>query len=94
MSSHEFSEWIAFFQVQPFGEWREDFRMATLAAVITNVMTRTKDSDPVRQAKDFMPDFEQALDEYQAQDEISEQEMTWRKINLVFGAMAKAKKKT
>lgn len=93
MSSHEFAEWMAFAQIQPFGEWREDFRMATLAAVITNVMTRTKESDPVRQAKDFMPDFEQALDEYEAQAEIPEHEMTWRKIDLVFGAMAKKKKK-
>lgn len=92
MSSHEFSEWMAFLRLQPFGEQRKDLRMATLAAVITNVMTRTKDSDPVAEVKDFMPDFEKALDEHQAQEEIPEHEMIWRKIDLVFGAMAKKSK--
>lgn len=93
MSSHEFAEWLAFRQLQPFGEWRDDWRMATLAAVITNAMTRSKDSDPIREAKDFMPDFEKALDEMESQEEISEQERVMRKIKGVFGGLAAASKK-
>jgi len=93
MSSHEFSEWMAFSQLQPFGEWRDDFRMATLAAVIVNVMTRTKESDKVHTAQDFMPDFEKALDEAKAQEDISDQERTWQKVKTIFGGLAKASKK-
>lgn len=93
MSSHEFAEWMAFMQLQPFGEWRDDFRMATLAAVITNAMTRTKETDPVRQAADFMPDFEKALDEREAQEEIPEHERRWQKIKSVFGGLAAKKKR-
>lgn len=92
MSSHEFAEWMAFYNLQPFGEWRGDFRMATLAAVITNVMTRTKSSDPVHKPQDFMPDFEKALDEFIAEQEVSEGEKVWRKISSIFGGLVKAKK--
>lgn len=83
---------MAFFQLEPAGEWRDDFRMAVLAAVITNVMTRSKDSDPVREPKDFMPDFEKALDEYQAQEEMPEHERVWRKVQRAFGPLVKKKK--
>lgn len=92
MSSREFAEWMAFYQIQPFGEWRDDYRMARLAAVITNVMTRTKESDRLWNESDFLPDFEMALDERAAQEEIPEHEATWRKIDLIFGAMTKAAK--
>ena len=94
MSSREFAEWMAFRQLHPFGEWRSDFRMAALAAVITNVMTRSKDSDPVREPKDFMPDFEKALDEYQAQEDMPEHERVWRKVQRAFGPLVKNKKTT
>ncbi len=93
MSSHEFAEWLAFRRIQPFGEWRDDWRMATLAAVITNAITRSKDTDPIREAKDFMPDFEKALDEMEAQEEISEQERVMHKIKSVFGGLAAASRK-
>ena len=91
MSSHEFAEWMAFFRLQPFGEWRKDTRMATLAAVIVNALTRSKDSDPIHKAEEFMPDFEKALDEYEAQEEISEQEVLAQKVRSVFGSFVKKK---
>lgn len=87
MSSREFAEWMAFYRIQPFGEWRRDLRMAMLAAQITNVMTRTKDSDPVTDPKVFMPDFEAALDEMEVQEVIPEHERVWRKVEAAFGAL-------
>jgi hypothetical protein len=92
MSSREFAEWMAFYQLHPFGEWRSDFRMARLAATFTNVMTRTKASDPVKPEKDFIPDFEQALDEQQAAEETPPESRTWNKVKQLFGGLAKAKK--
>lgn len=91
MSSHEFTEWMAFFRLQPFGEWRRDYRMATLAAVIVNALTRSKESDPIRKAEEFMPDFERALDEYETQEEVSEQEALAQKVRSVFSSFVKKK---
>lgn len=89
MSSQEFAEWMAFFQLQPFGEWRSDFRNANLMALITNVMTRSKDSDPVKPAQDFMPDFVKALDEAEEQEQIPEHERLWQKIKSRLGRLVK-----
>lgn len=89
MSSYEFAEWMAFFKIQPYGETRMDFRFAALQATITNVMTRTKNSDPIKTAQDFMPDFEKALDEQETQEQVPEHERVWNRIKSVFGARAK-----
>ncbi len=89
MSSHEFAEWMAFFQLQPYGEARADFRNASLMALIANVMTRTKDSDPIKTPGEFMPDFEKALDEREAQEEIPEHERLWQKIKSRFSGLVK-----
>lgn len=37
MSSTEFNEWIAYAEIEPFGEIREDQRAGTIAAMIYNV---------------------------------------------------------
>ena len=89
MSSREFAEWMAFFEIQPFGERRADFRNASLMALVSNVMTRTKDSDPVKTPGDFMPDFERALDEYEAQEEIPAHVQLWQKIKSRFSGLVK-----
>ena len=91
MSSHEFAEWMAFYRLQPFGEWRADYRMAVLAAQTTNVMTRSKHSDPVTTPDKFMPDFEKALDEAEAQEEVPAHERLWQKMKGAFGGMARKK---
>lgn len=88
MSAHEFGEWMAYFRLQPFGEWRKDYRFAAMTAVLVNALTRSKESDPIRKAEDFMPDFERALDEYQAQEDVPEEERTWQKIKSTFGALS------
>jgi hypothetical protein len=89
MSSREFAEWMAFFQLEPYGEWREDFRFANLMALISNVMTRSNDSDPITPVEDFMPDFEKALDEMQAQEEIPKHQRVWDKIKSRFSGLVK-----
>lgn len=84
---------MAFYRLQPFGEWRGDFRMARLAAQVTNVMTRSKESDPVTKEEAFMPDWEAALDTAEAEAQISEGERVWQKVKNVFGGLAKRKTK-
>lgn len=84
---------MAFSRLQPFGEWRSDYRTATLMALIANAMTRSKESDPVKAPGDFMEqfDFEKALDEQQAQEEIPEHERIWNKVKTAFGGLMKPK---
>lgn len=36
MSSREFAEWLAFFQLEPFGPWRDDYRAGIVAATTAN----------------------------------------------------------
>jgi hypothetical protein len=86
MSSREFAEWMAFSRLQPFGEWRKDYRIATLAAVLVNALTRTKDSDPVHRPEEFIPDFERALDEQAA---IPEEVRLVDKVRSVFSGFLK-----
>lgn len=90
MSSHEFAEWMAFAKIQPFGEVREDFRFASLQALIANVNRDPKKSKPIT-SEPFMPDFEKALDEQEEQEQMPEHERVWQKIKSVFGALAKAR---
>lgn len=54
ITSPELSEWAAFYERQPFGEWRSDFRAAMIAHTTASVW-RGKKKGP--SFKDFMPDF-------------------------------------
>jgi hypothetical protein len=60
MSSSEFTEWMAFAELEPFGEWRADLRAGIIASTIANV-NRSADSDALT-PKDFMP-FERTEEE-------------------------------
>ena len=37
MSNEEFLDWMAFYQLQPFGPWRADTQAALIASTIANV---------------------------------------------------------
>lgn len=59
ISSEELTEWMAYAELEPFGEERADLRSATVAAVIANAnRDRKKRSRPYR-VTDFMPKFGQ-----------------------------------
>lgn len=46
MTSQQFSEWAAFAAVEPFGDGRDDYRLAYALSVIVN-MLKASDSPPV-----------------------------------------------
>lgn len=58
MSSAEFSEWMAYAQIEPFGEERADLRMAILATIIANANRDPKLRPEPFEVSDFMPNFE------------------------------------
>lgn len=54
VDSAEFSEWMAFDQLDPIGAEREDLRMGILASTVVRCQNPKADVRPL----DFMPDFE------------------------------------
>lgn len=61
MSSSEFSTWLAYYRLEPFGEVRADFRAGLLCATIANLV-RDKHNKPLTPA-DFMPLVELELEQ-------------------------------
>jgi len=55
ISSRELSEWMAYYELEPFGEERADLRAGIIAATIANV-NRSKKQRAFQPAQ-FMPKF-------------------------------------
>jgi len=79
MSSRSLSEWMAFAQLEPFGdEWRQ-------TGLITSVIAETH-RDPEQRSQpftpeDFMPRYESAEEQMDWQDQLALVEM----MNVAFG---------
>jgi hypothetical protein len=58
VDSHEFTEWMAYNRLEPFGPQRGDLRAAIVAATIANVYRDKKKKPTPFKASDFMPDFD------------------------------------
>ena len=60
LTSVQYSEWEAYDRLDPLGSWREDFRLAYMSALITNLVISvhgkkgTKHTNPM----DFMLDWD------------------------------------
>lgn len=54
MSSSEFTRWIAFYKLEPWGGEAENHRAGVIAATVANVAPRAKNTDPLL-PKDFFP---------------------------------------
>ena len=53
IGSDELTEWMAFYQLEPFGDFRADVRSGIVAATFANA-NRAKDAQPFT-PEDFMP---------------------------------------
>jgi hypothetical protein len=51
------TEWRAFTNLHPVGEWRADLRSGIIAQTIANVNRDSKQTPEPYKANDFMPDF-------------------------------------
>lgn len=54
MSGRQFTAWQLYEAVEPFGERAQYWRAGQICAAVTNSQ-RTKRSDPIATAEDFMP---------------------------------------
>ena len=60
IDSAEFSEWMAYYRMDPRGEERADLRAGIVAATVANAARGRKSR--TFKPKDFMPDFEKAAE--------------------------------
>lgn len=74
MSSEELTEWIAYYDIDPFGSARSDLNSAVIAQTIANV-NRGQNQLPYS-VQDFMPQFE-------VKELTPEQE--YQKMGIAFG---------
>lgn len=79
ISSRELTEWMLYYQVEPFGEERGDLRSAVVAATVANTQ-RGKKGRPFKPAA-FMPQFEKARQEHGWEEQLQVVEM----LNAAFG---------
>lgn len=77
LTSHELSEWIAYARVEPFGQTRDNWHMATLASLIYAV-NRGEDSKELG-PQDFMWQVEPTEAEQRRQERIKARGL-WRRI--------------
>lgn len=71
VSSQELTEWMAFFQLEPWGTEIDDWRAGLIAATIANIM-RDRKSRPLN-PMDFMPRWDapaQAEQSWEEQEQI------------------------
>ncbi len=57
ISSRELSEWLAFMQVEPLGEEREDLRLARLCSLVAGAAGVQKKKGVPFETKDFIFDY-------------------------------------
>jgi hypothetical protein len=62
MSSREFSEWMAFHDLEPFGEERADLRAGIVASTVANANRDPKKKRKAYKPEDFMPKFKRTTD--------------------------------
>lgn len=56
-TSAELVEWMAYYQMEPFGPERGDLQAGIVAATVANVNRDTKKQKKPYSAQDFMPKF-------------------------------------
>lgn len=57
-TSGELTEWMAFYQMEPFGAERGDLQAGIVAATVANVNRDPKKQKKPYSAQDFMPKFQ------------------------------------
>jgi len=97
LTSNQLSEWEAYDQIDPIGTWRDDYLMAYIASVLTNIFNAEhceKDKEPIRTAPiDFMPIWDVAEQKKQTKIKIQRQKAEDMK-NILMSFVASHNKNT
>jgi hypothetical protein len=86
IDSRELSEWMAYDQMEPFGEERADLRAGIITSMIHNVnIVKGKPASPI----DFMPEFDRQPKKKPGKQTTEDQLALARQIAAVFGVQTK-----
>lgn len=66
LSESEFAEWEMFYQEQPFGLWREDYRTAQISHLLAMINRDPKGKAP--ELINFMPFYGKKQNEFEEDD--------------------------
>jgi hypothetical protein len=81
LTAKEFTEWMEFYSIEPFGENRQALNTGIIASVIANA-NRTKNSK-VFKPQDFIPEFKESKQSWKEQLSIVET------MNTLYGGVDK-----
>jgi len=84
MDSRELCEWMAFYDIAPFGEERADIRQAITSCTIANAWSKQK-----HKVKDFIPTFTKPQEKGKRQRQTTEE---MKKLLMSVATPAKQKK--
>ena len=81
LTSDQLSEWEAYDRLDPIGTWREDYRMAYIAAILTNLTIAVHGKKGAKQAelRSFMPNWS-GEEEYKAPQSVEEMKEVFKAI--------------
>lgn len=84
------SEWLAYYEIEPFGDERADFRSAISATAISNILLKANWKRPkALKVESFMPKFKERKTEPKSpKDLLAKAEI----INAAFGGIDLRKK--
>lgn len=57
MPAQELVDWAAYYEIEPFGDWRADYRMAIQASLLANIHRNEEKQPRPFTPEDFMPQF-------------------------------------
>ena len=63
ITSVQLTEWMAYYSLEPWGEWRADLRMARIAALLANINRDTERKPEPYTEEDFMLEFDESKTE-------------------------------
>lgn len=70
MPERHYQEYEVFYQEQPFGLWREDYRMAQIAHILAMINSDPKGETP--KLADYLPFFSNTSSENQKKDGVAD----------------------
>lgn len=89
LSYREFREWCAYYQIEPFGEYRADLRNGILNATVSNIFSTYAGTEQKAQPIDFMPyadiDIGDQPEEHPPEQELTDEQLAAWADAALFG---------
>jgi len=89
ISSEELTEWMCYYNLEPFGETQSEYRAALIASIVAETARDTKKRKDPFKAEDFMREVYRDIPESQETDP---DKVLFDKAKAIFGALGAKKK--